>query len=308
MKTLYGPVPSRRLGLSLGIDPFERKTCTHNCIYCQLGYAPSVASDISIDGVSPETVEEELADFFNSGGKADYITFSGSGEPTLWKHIGRLCKFIKENFSHIKLAVITNGTTLWRNDVRSAIGIADVVVPTISASSEKIYKILHRPNKNATFEQYIQGISKFAQNYSGEIWAEVMLVDGVNDGDDNVLELSNLLKDMPIKYIDLNLPVRPPAEKWVHPPQKAKVENICKKFGKKCRIVGKFTSHSHYVANIVDLSENILKILSRRPETAEGLSAALGKSSEEITLSLNALVDKKIIIPLENGYFKIRNE
>ena len=126
MKTIYGPVPSRRLGLSLGIDPFTKKTCTHSCIYCQLGRAPTVSAESTIDGVNPDLVKSELAEFFTSGGKADYITFSGSGEPTLWRHIGELIKFIKEEFAEKLLTQkVTDITTRWMQKIRERAKIVD---------------------------------------------------------------------------------------------------------------------------------------------------------------------------------------
>jgi len=305
VKYLYGPVPSRRLGMSLGIDPFETKTCTHNCIYCQLGSGKTVSSEQSLPGVPLENIERELIAFFADGGDTDYITFSGSGEPTLWNHIEKLIQFIKTNFADKKLAVITNGTTLWRDEIRKAIMPIDLIVPTIAAADEDTYQRLHRPNPSADFSRHIEGTQKFAQEFDGEIWAEVLLVAGVNDSTEHLAELAKIIYKTNPDYIDLNPPVRPPAERWVHPPDEAVIRRAYAILGPKCRIVGQFVPPSAHALEVANLATRILGILIRRPETAESIADSLGIVQQQVTEALDALVAKKLAIQADGGYFEI---
>ena len=306
MKYLYGPVPSRRLGRSLGIDPFETKTCTHNCVYCQLGSAPTVSSAEWVEGVPAEAVKAELEEFFSAGGSADFVTFSGSGEPTLWAHTGEIIGFIRKKFPHLKIAVITNSSTLWRPEVREAIMPADVVVPTVAAADETVYLKLHRPHHDADFARYVEGIKEFARQFRGEIWAEVMLVAGVNDGEGHILKLRALLDEISPTYIDLNTPVRPPSEGWVRPPSEAAVRKICALLGSKCRIVGKFHREgTESVAELAELATRILELLRRRPEQPESIAESFGIPVEKVNEALEALVAKKLAVKLPSGFFKL---
>ena len=308
LKTIYGPVPSRRLGLSLGIDPFTQKTCTHSCIYCQLGRAPTVSAESTIDGVNPDLVKSELAEFFASDGKADYITFSGSGEPTLWGHIGELIKFIKEEFAEKKVCVLTNGTTLWRKEVREALMLADLVVPTVAAADRKTYIKLHRPHPSATLERHIEGVKKFAEVFGGSIWAEVMLVAGINDSDEHLRKLAELLDGIPFEFIDINLPVRPPAESWVKPPEMERVEFACRLVGERCRVVGKFRAVQPKVERLANLAEKVLEILMRRPEKLENIADALAVTYDEARKAIDALIAKKLVTKTTNDYFKLTRD
>ena len=302
MKYIYGPVPSRRLGRSLGIDPFAEKTCSNNCVYCQLGCANPVNCESKIEGVSPREIENELTLFFESGNDTDFISFAGNGEPTLWLHLKELCEFIKAKFAAKKLAIITNSTTLWRKDVREAICIADLAVPTISSADAETYKKLHRPFCD-DFERHIQGIMQFAMDFKNEIWAEVMLVAGINDSDEHLTRLAKFLEKLPIAHIDLNTPVRTPAEKWVRCPDENRLRHACEILGEKCRIVGKFSSHSRPHDEETDINEKRLSILKRRPETAEAMASSLHISIQEVKKSLSTLIVKGQVTGENDGYY-----
>ncbi|MCD6594089.1 radical SAM protein [bacterium] len=306
MKYLYGPVPSRRLGRSLGIDPFEKKTCTHNCIYCQLGNGVSVSANELVERVSVDCVKDELRRFFESDGECDFVTFSGSGEPTLWKHTGEIVDFVRTNFPSKKIAVITNGTMLWREDVREQILGVDVIVPTISAADEDTYIRLHRPNPDASFELQIRGVKEFARIFEGEIWAEVMLVADVNDSEEHILKLREFLRIISPTYIDINTPVRPPSERWVHPPNEEIVRKICVILGENCRIVGKFQSISKEVFEIANLATRILDILRRRPETAQSIAESLSTSIENVEQACSALVAKRLAVKVSNDFYEAK--
>jgi len=263
-----------------------------------------VSSEISVEGVSHVEIEKELVKFFDSGGDTDYITFSGSGEPTLWKHIGRLVDFIKVNFPDKKLAVITNGTALWREDVRKAIMPIDLIVPTVSTADEDTYMRLHRANPDADFVRYVAGLKEFAKKFNGEIWTEVMLVADVNDSEQHIIELRKILDEISPAHIDLNTPVRPPSESWVLPPDESIVRKTCVLLGERCRIVGKFIPTSEKVLEIANLAQRILDILRRRPESAQSLAAVLDTEIDNVQEALDAIVAKKLAVHDESGYYE----
>ena len=305
MKCIYGPVLSRRLGRSLGIDPFMHKTCTHNCIYCQLGACDTVSPESIISGISADCVQRELREFFNAGGDTDYITFSGSGEPTLWQHIGESARMIKSNYPRKKLAVITNATTLWRYDVRESISCADLVVPTIAAADEETYLRLHRPYPDADFESHLSGMCRFARQFNGEIWIEVMLVADVNDSDKHLARLAKILDVLPAKYIDINTPVRPPAEDWVRPPDKETIQTACAILGERCRTVNEYTAIPEQHRKVARLFDRILELLARRPETTRAMAGALEVAQQDIERAIEMLVAKKIVICDDRGYCRL---
>lgn len=302
---IYGPVPSRRLGLSLGIDPFpDEKNCTFNCVYCQLGAGKPVFIRELLSEPRPETVISEIENFF-MGNSADFTTFSGNGEPTLWGGIGDVLEFLRSKIPGVKRAVLTNGSMLWHPRVQDALLLADVVVPTVSAGDEETFRRLHRPNEFVTFEMWLEGIRAFSKKFGGEIWAEVMLVSGVNDSDDQLRKIKEIFDDINPSQIDINTPVRPPAEKWVRPPDSGKMESVVRIFGEKTRIVGKFAHHpTKKQLGATEIAENILAILRRRPERAEDIAKSLGVSADALQQPLSFLLGQNVITE-ENGFLKI---
>ena len=176
---LYGPVPSRRLGYSLGVDLLPFKTCSLSCIYCQLGNSPKKTIR-RINPYSEKKILEEIKEFLKTGARVDFITFSGSGEPTLNKSIGWLIREIKK-FTNIPVAVLTNSTLLSRAEVRKELAAVDVVVPSLDAATQRIFKKINRPHPSLRIEKIIEGLVKFRKEFKGQIWLEIMLVKGVND-------------------------------------------------------------------------------------------------------------------------------
>lgn len=303
-KYIYGPVPSRRLGLSLGIDPFpETKTCTFNCIYCQLGISKPVFRRTLINTPEPSSIIRELEKFFKLS-SADFVTFSGNGEPTLWAGIGDVFEFLKEKRPEVKRAVLTNGSMLWHPDVQDMLRSADVLVPTVSAGDEETFSSLHRPNRYITFDKWLDGLKAFSKNFSGEIWAEVMLVKGVNDSKEHLRKLKKIITEINPKWIDINTPVRPPAEKWVSSPTGERIEFVCRIFGEKCRVIGKFAVPSKKARSILKLTEEILSILKRRPERPEDIAKALGIDYQNMQYALSVLEKNGKIIQV-GEYYKI---
>ena len=214
----YGPVPSRRFGRSVGVSPIPEKTCSYSCVYCQLGRTKTLTTKRH-SFFPKEAVFADIEKVVRANeGKIDYITFVGDGEPTLSLDLGALIHECKQSFPY-KVAVITNGSLLWMEDVRQDLREADVVNITMTTSDPDTFKRMHRPHGSIRFEQVWQGIQQFAAEFKGQIWAEIMLVDMVNTDTEAMKGLKNLMDGVQPDRTYVMAPTRPPAEPWVHMPQ-----------------------------------------------------------------------------------------
>ncbi len=217
---VYGPVPSRRLGRSLGVSIIPRKVCTHSCIYCQLG-ATRMPRTEPRSYYYPDRVLGDL-DRIMAEASPDYITFVGDGEPTLSSDLGWYIRQCKALWS-APVAVITNGALLFREDVRHALMEADVVLPSLDAGDAPTYRRINRPHQALDFEQIVHGLILFREAFSGQIRLEVMLVKGVNDDDSQLKRIRKLAWAIRPERIDVAIPIRPPAEPWVEPPDPERI-------------------------------------------------------------------------------------
>ena len=218
MKYVFGPVPSRRLGRSLGIDPVPLKTCNWNCVYCQLGRSTPVVGERR-DYFPPEDIlaeiEEALAKL--APGDVDWITFAGSGEPLLHASIGRLVAGVKR-ITQLPVALLTNGSFLHLPEVRDAVRGVDAVLPSIDAGSADVFRRVDRPHGAISFEMHVHGLIAFREAYRGKFWPEVMLVKGLNDSEQALADIAAVLEKLRPDIVHINVPTRPPAETWVEPP------------------------------------------------------------------------------------------
>lgn len=280
MACVFGPIPSRRLGRSLGIDPVPLKTCNWNCIYCQLGRTRPLTNErreyVSLPTILNE-VEQALA--IRAPDDIDWVTIVGSGEPTLHSGIGELIHALKR-LTTIPVAVITNGSLLYLPDVREALCAADAVLPTFSAGSADVYRVLHRPHPEATFERLLEGLIAFRAEYLGNLWVEVMLVRGVNDSEEALCDIAAALQRVRPDRIDITLPERPPAEPWVMSPDTEGLMRATAILGAAAQIV-------HPAEGGFDLRgyatpvEAILAIITRHPMRSEELERALTRWSPD---------------------------
>ena len=221
MKMVYGPVPSRRLGRSLGVNPIPLKTCNYSCVYCQLGRTAHITNQRR-DFFPPEEILNEIkrAIEVKSGrGEIDFVTFIGEGEPTLCKSIGWLIRETGE-ISDIPIAVDTNGSLLYREDVRDDLSQADVVMPSLDAGTAETFRRINRPHRGIDFKKVVEGMEQFRQESDCEIWLEVMLVKGINDSEKELEAIKSRLEKIEPDRIYINVPIRPPAESWAVPPDK----------------------------------------------------------------------------------------
>jgi len=207
-KYLFGPVPSRRLGISLGVDLVPLKTCTLNCIYCECGRTTNLTLERK-EYVPFTTVKEELTFYFANNPKPDYITFSGSGEPTLNSRIGDVLRFIENQSPDISVALLTNGTLFSEKQVREDVKDASVVIPSLDAATEKIFKKINRPSPHLQVDTIIDGLVRFRKEYSGQIWLEIFIVSGMNDTEHELTALKQAIEKIEPDQVQLNTLDRP---------------------------------------------------------------------------------------------------
>jgi wyosine [tRNA(Phe)-imidazoG37] synthetase (radical SAM superfamily) len=264
MKYIFGPVPSRRLGQSLGIDTIPLKTCNWNCVYCQLGRTQPVTHKRE-DYFPPTDILAEVRKALEAHppGTIDWVTFVGSGEPTLHASIGWLIAQVK-SLTEIPVAVITNGSLLYDPQVRHDLAAADAVLPTLDAGTSKLYRQINRPHPSATFRRLVTGLIDFRQMYKGRLWVEVMLVHGLNDTEQALQDIASILRRVEPDEIHISLPTRPPAETWVKPSDE---EGLMRALA----ILGEVAHVLHPAAGNFDLSgyENladaVIGIITRHP-------------------------------------------
>ena len=218
MKYVFGPVPSRRLGQSLGIDTIPLKTCNWNCVYCQLGRTRPVTNRRK-EYFPAEEILMEVEQSLDSHdpGEIDWVTFVGSGEPTLHANIGWLIREVKK-ITELPVAVITNGSLLYLPEVRLELIAANAVLPSLDAGTAKLYRHINRPHPGITYERFLEGLVDFQRRYWGKLWIEVMLVRDLNDTEEALRALAEVLEYIEPDEVHINFPTRPPVETWVQPP------------------------------------------------------------------------------------------
>jgi wyosine [tRNA(Phe)-imidazoG37] synthetase (radical SAM superfamily) len=287
-KYIFGPVPSRRLGRSLGVDLVPCKTCTFDCIYCDLGRTTRKTT-FRKPFVSPEEIPKELElTLLGLDKKPDFITLSGSGEPTLNSNIGEILRGIKE-ISSIPVAVLTNSSLLLLKEVRKDLLEADLVLPSLDAITPSLFEYINRPHSSLKNEEILSGLIQFREQYRGQIWLEILFCRGVNDGKDEVEKLKEAIERIEPDRVQLNTSVRPPAEDFAFPLTLAQLEEIRETLGDRAEIVSEFAAPRGEESNSIKDAE-ILNLIKRRPCTAEDISRALGLHLGEVVKYLETLV------------------
>jgi len=289
MNYVFGPVPSRRLGQSLGIDTIPLKTCNWNCVYCQLGRSLPLTNERR-EYIPREEILAEVKSALVSHqpGEIDWITFVGSGEPTLHSGIGWLIRQVK-SLTEIPVAVITNGSLLYQPEAREELSAADAVLPTLDAGNAALYQKINRPHGEITFERHLQGLVEFRREYRGKLWVEVMLVRDLNDTEAALTELAAALERVNPDEVHILQPTRPPVETWVQP---ADEEGMLRARA----ILGKVASLIHPASGTFDLSgfdnlvEAVVSIVTRHPMREDELVTTLHRwPPTDVNLTLKQL-------------------
>lgn len=260
LKYVYGPVPSRRLGISLGVSPIPQKTCNYSCIYCQLGRTNKMTNERQ-EFFKVNDIIEEFKKYIKDINKYDVVTIVGEGEPTLYSELGLLIKELKK-LTDKPIAVITNGALLSDENVKKELMEADIVLPSLNGYNEEISKKIDRPYGKIKFEETIKGLIDFSNKYTGELWLEIMLLDGINDSDEAIEEYRKLLKKIKYNRLYLNTCVRPPAESFVNMVKKERMQYAIEKLN---GVSIDILASGEFFSDVADDYEAVLSLCKRHP-------------------------------------------
>ncbi len=301
-KYIFGPVPSRRLGLSLGVDLMKHKTCSLDCVYCECGKT-TLLTLTPKTYVPLEPVKQELTAFLKEFPDLDFITFSGSGEPTLHSGIGEMALFIKTNFPDYKLALLTNGTLLHRKDVRRRLLPVDVVIVSVDAASPEAFRKVNRPHPKLTLDEFEKGLISFRKMYENSLWAEVFLVPGCNTSREELTHIREMLQRFHPDKIQVNTLDRPGTENWVVPMEKEQLKEAA--FFLQASEPVSLPGGSASSGGDSDSTGRLLAALRRRPLTLEDVTRMLGIDAPEALGRLDEMVRKKTVkrIMMPRGTF-----
>ncbi len=282
---LFGPVPSRRLGRSLGIDLTPGNTCSYDCIYCQLG-ATACKTTERREYVPTREVINELRSWKANGNAADVVTLAGSGEPTLHTGFGAVLEAARE-ICNVPTVLLTNGSLLHDADVRNQAQKADIVKVTFSAGDKATWQRLHRPSEVLAFEQLQEGLAAFRKDYNGTLWIEIMVVQGINDQPETIQPISDLVKPLHADQIQINTVVRPPAQQQARAAEAERLEKLAEMFDPAAVIIG---GHAKRQTNATHPAPQVLCSLAcRHPLTADEAAAAFGLDTAVVAEDLENL-------------------
>lgn len=275
---LFGPVPSRRFGRSLGVDLTPLKTCSFNCLFCQLGPTPCPTLERR-EYVPVESVKGEIRRWRDAGGTADYATLSGSGEPTLHSGFGAVLRFLKAELP-CTAVLLTNGSLLYLPEVRAAAAEADVVKLSLSAWDDGSFRLINRPHPDLDFHRSVAGMRDFRQGFAGRIWLEVFLIAGLNDAPEQVERIAALAATIGPDKIHLNTAVRPPAESNVRPVRPERMAELAELFRPRAEVIADFTARPGSGIAVNEIA--LLNMLRRRPCTARQIADVFGMHLNEV--------------------------
>lgn len=304
-KHLFGPVPSRRLGISLGIDLVPHKTCSLDCIYCECGETTELTVERK-EYVPVDEVLSELEDYFKNNPDPDYITFSGAGEPTLNSRIGDVVEFIRQKKPDISIAVLTNGTLLGQKEVRDALLGADLVMPSLDGATVASLKSINRPHPSIDIDSYIQGLSAFRKEFKGKFCLEIFILPGTNNSTPELTALKAAAVRIKPDLIQINTLDRPGVIAGIHAADRKELKRIADFFHPlPAEVIAKVPDTTSQRSYRNDMEAAIHETVLRRPCTPEDLAAILGAHINEIQNYLNKLEESGQIeaVHLDRGVF-----
>lgn len=308
-KYTFGPVPSRRLGFSLGVDIIPRKYCTFDCIYCQVGRTTNQQIQRK-SFFNPHEIANEIIEKTKRLPRVDYITFSGSGEPTLNSDIGWIIGEIKRRLDK-PVSVITNASLLHDGEVRKDLERADIVLPSLDSASEDIFRYIDRPHSLIEINTIIEGMKRFRNIYKGRIWLEIMLIKDVNDDAEELERLKKISEYLEVDKIQLNTVTRPPIEEKTEGVSKETLEIIRSYFGGNCEVICKFEKKRKKGSRIKKYkwSEAVLDILKRRSLTLSDIAGITDVPLSELREGLRIMESEGQIksFRFDENVFYIKN-
>jgi wyosine [tRNA(Phe)-imidazoG37] synthetase (radical SAM superfamily) len=288
-KYLFGPVPSRRLGMSLGVDLVPKKVCSLNCVYCEVGPTTKLTTE-RLEYIPCRKIVKELSDYFETSPPPDCITFSGYGEPTLNSAIGKIIQLIKKSKPEIPVAVLTNGTLLSQPEVRNELRQANLVLPSLDAASQEIFEKINVPARGLNIDAYIQGIVDFRKEFSGKIWLEIFILPKYNDHETELTELKKAILKINPDRVQLNTLDRPGRKENLQPASIEKLNHIIDFWQlKNVEIIAKAPERKNLASYRKDVESAILGTIARRPCTADDLAQIMGTHVNEINKYLETL-------------------
>jgi wyosine [tRNA(Phe)-imidazoG37] synthetase (radical SAM superfamily) len=300
----FGPVPSRRLGRSLGINNIPPKVCTYSCVYCQLGRTIQMRANrrsFYKPGEIEKAVREKVASAVVAGEPVDYLTFVPDGEPTLDAHLSRALERLKP--LGIKIAVITNGSLIWHQDVRAALMGADWVSLKVDAVREEVWRRVDRPHGALRLAAILEGMLDFSHAYQGELAAETMLVAGVNDSADQVREVADFLAGLQPAVAYLAIPTRPPAEEWVRPPGEAAINRAYQVLGEKLQRVEYLIGYEgNAFALTGNVEEDLLSITAVHPMREDAVGELLARAGVDWSTAHRLVAQRQLIVVTYEGH------
>lgn len=295
----YGPVPSRRLGRSLGVDLVPPKTCNFNCIYCQLGPTDRTTVERA-DYVPVAEVVEEVRTRLAEGARPDYVTLGGSGEPTLHRSFGEVAAGIRRS-TDVPIALLTNGALFYLPEVRAACAAIDLVLPSLDAGDEETFRRINRPHPGITLEKVVGGLAALRREFAGEIWLEVFIIEGVNSSDEQAGAIKRCVERIGPDRVQLNTAVRPPADEQVHAAASESLERIQRLLGPRAEIIAS-TGGFEAIPGAEAKKDEVLAILRRRPCTLDDIAGGLGIHPNEAVKYLRALLDEGAVRRRQRRY------
>jgi wyosine [tRNA(Phe)-imidazoG37] synthetase (radical SAM superfamily) len=296
MTHIFGPVPSRRLGLSLGVDLIPPKTCTYDCLYCEVG-----RTTCHIVNAEPFVPASEIADELEialSKSSPDTITLAGSGEPTLNSEIEKIIASIRKQ-TNIKIALLTNGSLFWKEEVLQRVMGVDIILPTLTTVFEETFRAIHRPCAELNVSRLISGLKDLRRRYNGLIFLEVVLLSGVNDTEREVEGLKGIIREISPDMVQLNTVIRPPSYSRAMPVQKESMEQIKNFLGEKAEIIA-YPPLQKRIAENDSTDVSIVEMAKRRPVRLIDISTALHITPEESEGLVEELMIKGLILKREH--------
>jgi wyosine [tRNA(Phe)-imidazoG37] synthetase (radical SAM superfamily) len=294
--------------MSLGVDIVPAKICTLDCVYCQVGRTTEKSTDRR-DFLDIEAILAELRDRLAEGITADYVTIGGSGEPTLNSRLGDLIDGIRR-ITKIPVAILTNGTLLYRPDVRADCAKADVVIPSLDAGDAAVFKKVNRPAPDISIEKLVDGMRLFRSEYSGQIWLEVFLIEGMNTDPEQIAKLKNIIQQTRPDKVQLNSAVRPAAEKGIEAMPEDRLAAIARQIGPNCDVIGA-APPARSDRHVQHTRADVISMLKRRPCSLQDICTGLGITRTEAMQHLTTLLDSGAFVPESKGsvtYYRARTD